>query len=159
MKLISIGILLVGAILFQLDLRGYLLANLSFNHRAYRIIQSVISKDNLKDLSHSLVASVRLPVDNRLKQLRLFYSSKYSIKAALRSTITVSSTSITTITTALYCARIQNLGVTGACSRRRKELKLHYNNKISNFDDEFEVIKPTNVLRYKYHLYKLLKDF
>lgn len=142
MKNLSIVIVLVGAILYQISLSGCFLPSL----RLFRAIESINSNDKLRELGNSLAASVRLPVEQRLKKMRLFYLSKYSRKASLRSTITVSSTSIITVTTALYCARIQNFGVTGACSRRRKELQLNDNKIIANYDDEIEVVQPTSVL-------------
>ena len=91
-----------------------------------------------------MAASFRSPVDRGLKKLRLFYSNKYSRKALLRTTITVSSTSTSFISTALYCARFQNNGVTGAC-RRRKQL-LH-DSKVGPFNDSpGDEVQPTQVL-------------
>ena len=143
MKVVSIVMVLVGAIFYQISLSGCFLPS----SRLFQAIGSINSNDNLKELGNSLVDSIRLPVENRLKKMRFLYLNKYSIKAALlRSTITVSETSIITITTRLYCAQIQNLRVTGACSRRRKELQLNDNKIIANYDDEIEVVQPTSVL-------------
>ena len=143
MKVVSIVMVLVGAILYQTNLSGCFLPS----SRLFQAIESINSNDKLKELGNSLVDSIRLPVENRLKKMRFLYLNKYSIKAALlRSTITVSETSIITITTRLYCAQIQNLRVTGACSRRRKELQLNDNKIIANYDDEIEVVQPTSVL-------------
>ena len=132
MKNLSIVIVLVCAILYQISLSGCFLPS----SRLFRAIESINSNDKLRELGNSLVDSVRLPVEQRLKKMRLFYLSKYSLKASLRSTITVSSTSIITVTTRLYCGRILPFQGVTACSRRRKELQINdaiidkYDNKL-----------------------------
>ena len=145
-------VLVLTLILYQINPSGCgFPISIRFNPLA---IKSIIAPDKLKSFVKSVQIQSR--VDNGLQKLRLFYLSNYSIKAALRSTITVSSTSTTTITTGLYCARIQNLAVTGACSRRRKEIKLNNNKIIANYDDEIQVLQPTNVLnRFNISFYTL----
>ena len=143
MKVLPMAFVLVlTLILYQINPSGCgFPISIRFNPLA---IKSIIAPDKLKSFVKSVQIQSR--VDNGLQKLRLLYMSNYSIKAALRSTITVSSTSTTTITTGLYCARIQNLAVTGACSRRRKEIKLNNNKIIANYDDEIQGVQPTNVL-------------
>ena len=110
-------------------------------------INSIIATDRLKDVKQSLVSSFKTPLlDYSLDKLRLFYIKKFSIKASLRSTITVSSVSTTVISTALYCARFQNNGVTGACSRRKKELISSADDMIEYNDIFNNVIQPTQVI-------------
>ena len=144
MKMCSKIIILVSALLlFQIDPLSCFFPRLPTS-KLNRYINSMVATDRLKDMGHSLISSVRTPVDNGLKKLRLFYINKYSIKAALRSTITVSSISTTVISTALYCASFRNNGVTGACSRRKKQLIE---------DDNELLVQPTQVYSRMYALW------
>ena len=129
MKILPILIVLVGLMLYQTDPSVCFLP----------------ISNGIKELRHSLVASFRSPLDRGLNKLRLYYFKKYSRKALLRTTITVSSTSTSYVSTALYCARFQNNGVTGAC-RRKKQVQQH--------DDmvQFNEVQPTQVLN-RYILY------
>jgi hypothetical protein len=139
-------IVVVGVLLIESNPIGGFLP-LSSVMRLNQRINSIISSpvDNkLKELKYSLAKSIRAPLfDSRLKKLRLYYISKYSIKAALRSTITVSSTSTSFITTGLYCARFQNNGVTGSCRRRKQLIDDDLNSEDNN---EISVVQPTAVL-------------
>ena len=140
-KINSIVLVLVCALLINTHPSGCFLPKLRSS------LNKLISQDRLKEMRHSLISSpssvIRTQLDNSLDKLRLFYINKFSIKVSLRSTITVSSVSTTVISTALYCARIQNLGVTGACSRRRKELSAA---DLIEYNNDNDIIQPTQVI-------------
>ena len=148
MKVHSSIIVVVGVLLFDSNpIGGFLPSPFNVARLNQRINSIISAPDKLKELKYSLAKSIRSSkIDSRLKKLRLYYFNKYSIKASLRSTITLSSTSTSIITTALYCARFQNNGVTGSC-RRRKQLPIN----ADLVSDEIEqmpssVVQPTAVL-------------
>ena len=144
MKLHSTIIVVVGVLLFDSNpIGGFLPSALNVARLNQRNNSIISAPDKLKELKYSLAKSIRPPkIDSRLKKLRLYYFKKFSIKASLRSTITLSSTSTSIITTALYCARFQNNGVTGSC-RRRKQLK---NDDLNSEKNEQMSIQSTTVL-------------
>ena len=148
MKVHSSIIVVVGVLLFDSNpIGGFLPSPFNVARLNQRINSIISAPDKLKELKYSLAKSIRSSkIESRLKKLRLYYFNKYSIKASLRSTITLSSTSTSIITTALYCARFQNNGVTGSC-RRRKQLPIN----ADLVSDEIEqmplsVVQPTAVL-------------
>jgi len=148
-KINSIVLVLVGALLINTHPSGCFLPKLR------SALNKLMNQDRLKEMRHSLISSpsvIRTPLDNSLDKLRLFYNNyKFPIKVSLRSTITVSSVSTTVISTALYCARIQNLGVTGSCSRRRKELRAA--DLIEDSDDDDIIVQPTQVIINRYLIF------
>ena len=144
MGISSILIVLIGAILYQTNPSGCLFPKLTALRSNNLDKSTAATDDYFTDLRHSLAILFRSPFDKGVKKLRLYYSNKYAIKASLRSTITVSSTTTTVITTAKYCAYFINNGVTGAC-RRRKQL-LH-DSKVVHFNDSpGDEVQPTQVL-------------
>ena len=149
MKVYSILAIVFVAVLYQTNPSDCYWPGLPVD-KLNQFIKSIFVTDKFKELGKQMSASVRVPVDRKIKQLRQLSFSKnvYVNKTVSHFTVTSSLISTLTVSTSQFCARFVG-NVFGGCRRRREiyaadEIMESINNEISMIQS----VQPTQVQRY-----------
>ena len=146
MKVYSILAIVFVAVLYQTNPSGcYWPGGLPVG-RLNQFIKSIFVTDKFKELGKQMSASVRVPVDRKIKQLRQLSFSKivYVNKTVSHSTVTLNLISTTTVSTSQFCARFVG-NVAGGCRLRRE---IYPGEIMESINKEIALLQPTKVQRY-----------